>query len=503
MLRAVLVVLLLMGTMQQARAQYPSGPQTVMDFYRGVDSLEWMVLDSKVVIVGKMRFEPADDPLIDAKFQARPQLLIDVVESIKGPLEAGATIKVAWSGRGQGPLVRGQDTLLCLEEVPPGSQRWGFMPQRYVLLNGQAPATLMDFTKITRREEILELARRLAQSPSSDSLKSKMLTVPSLGPGVTVPINSRLEDLAKIWLKDPNLRKRLLGLQAIKPFKTPENLVAVKRLLDDTRSISDSGHGKWKRGYYHVRADAVDLLEDWREKAPDIPLGGPILVYQPLSLSKPWLVTIFALLAAWIITYLLLRRRTTFAGRLVRITTLLMTASLTAVLVAAWVRSYSQVDELMFARGSSHHEIASYHGGIQYLVLREWKGPSELVLGRFDPSIHGDVWAIEPMNRTATKRFIGFLTARGAALGPEGSIHPISLFRLPYWVLLIPCALLFVRELFLVLRYFRRRRLRLCTGCGYDLRESTSGKCPECGAASTSRIQTSNKQPIGGQPIGV
>src|SRR5688572_12239752 len=83
-------------------------------------SLEWMILDSKVVVVGAIRFETPDEP-IDILNRNRSDLLIDVSEVIKGAIKPGEQIRVSWSGPGAAPLARGQDVLLCLEESPDGS----------------------------------------------------------------------------------------------------------------------------------------------------------------------------------------------------------------------------------------------------------------------------------------------------------------------------------------------------------------------------------------------
>ena len=53
--------------------------------------------------------------------------------------------------------------------------------------------------------------------------------------------------------------------------------------------------------------------------------------------------------------------------------------------------------------------------------------------------------------------------------------------RVPYWFLLLICAVAPVRRAAKAISGTRLRRLGLCPRCGYDLR-ATPGRCPECGA---------------------
>src|SRR4029077_3300852 len=99
--------------------------------------------------------------------------------------------------------------------------------------------------------------------------------------------------------------------------------------------------------------------------APHLPKSGPILTYHPLVVPPiGYLIPLAALVlfsCAW-----------RFRGRrsgLLRIGSCICLVALIAALSILWVRSNRQVDELMFAAGSSHHELASYSGGIQYQVL--------------------------------------------------------------------------------------------------------------------------------------
>jgi hypothetical protein len=75
---------------------------------------------------------------------------------------------------------------------------------------------------------------------------------------------------------------------------------------------------------------------------------------------------------------------------------------------------------------------------------------------------------------------MGFVVTKGLLNGPAKVIHPFTLFRLPYWALLLPLIVVLTIAGFKIARSIRRARRGLCRRCGYDLRES-HGPCPECG----------------------
>jgi hypothetical protein len=76
--------------------------------------------------------------------------------------------------------------------------------------------------------------------------------------------------------------------------------------------------------------------------------------------------------------------------------------------------------------------------------------------------------------------FLGFARIRGSIIG----FGNFDIIAVPFWFIVLVTgvgpALWWARV--------RRRRGRLktgrCAGCGYDLRATDSGRCPECGAAA-------------------
>jgi hypothetical protein len=63
-------------------------------------------------------------------------------------------------------------------------------------------------------------------------------------------------------------------------------------------------------------------------------------------------------------------------------------------------------------------------------------------------------------------------------------IATITVVSVRWWLLLAAVSIFLIPAGWVVqqaLRRARRSRRGLCTGCGYDLRGSVSGRCPECG----------------------
>jgi hypothetical protein len=169
---------------------------------------------------------------------------------------------------------------------------------------------------------------------------------------------------------------------------------------------------------------------------------------------------------------------------IVRWTGALLTVAAIVGLSMLWRRSNSCVDEIMFPDARTHHEIASYRGGVQYLLMGDWTLPSQTVIGHFDLRTVEDAWTSELLLPKPKPTF-GIIAQRVTGPGPGNMIlHPVTLVRIPYWALILPFVIQLVRVGLIRFRQLRRRRLGLCRNCGYDLRENRDGKCPECGASS-------------------
>ena len=317
-----------------------------------------------------------------------------------------------------------------------------------------------------------------------------------------LPPDERVEKLAHTWAASESLEDRIIALRALHNFKSEYNIAIARRLLWDTRVRTAKGLGKWQMGFYPVRAEALNLLNDWDVPHPRLSDIGPVYIYQPLGFSRVALLWV-AVGGSLIIALVLLRRR----GHQLLVSWTSAGFAMAAILCVAllWNRSTRTVDEVMFTTKNAHHEVASYHGGMQYQVVREWTLPSKVVYGSFDLTLQNDVWSAAALNPVVTSQVAGFLSGHGHVPGPAGVIHPYTLFRLPYWILIVPFAMVLIYQGYFLRRQLRRRRLGLCHNCGYDLRESSNGKCPECGidVKSGVRNKTSNETSVGDHAVGM
>jgi len=292
------------------------------------------------------------------------------------------------------------------------------------------------------------------------------------------PQDQRLETLAKKWATGKSIQDRVTAMRALEAFKSDANIALAMGVLDDTRSLSPRNVGKWQVGYYNARAAADDLLTQWKVPHPKLPDSGPIYIYQPVTFSPASLLWAIAIFAVVVIAMLIWRKTT-----VVRWTSALVAVAAIVGLALLWRRSNSYVDEIMFPSARNHHEIASYRGGVQYLLMGEWTLTSQTAVGHFDLAAFADAWTTELLI-PRPKPSLGIIAQRVTGPGPGSMIHPVTLVRIPYWALILPFVIQLVRESWILVRQLRRWRLGLCRNCGYDRRENRNGKCPECGAAS-------------------
>jgi hypothetical protein len=370
-----------------------------------------------------------------------------------------------------------------------------------LVLDGTSEVVLMDYSRITQGPAILQATKLAAAYPSPQPPKRLDLAIHGTPRGkfanmrLVVPVDGRLEKLAQAWASQKDFDLRLIGLQAIQPFKSPRNIQIVTALLADTRSRNPSTISKWQMAYYDVRAEAMNVLRSWDVHPPPLADSGPVLQYHRLAISVIQVVIIGSIVIAWCLLFYLLARLARARGMELGFWRLNFTAISFALAAFAgwiWIRSHFQIDELMFPLGQTQHQIASCNGGIQYVVVREWTMPSITVVGHFDRALVEDQWTIDQMNRSSTKESMGFIVTQGLVIGPARVVHPFTLFRMPFWVLAAPLALMLALAIFKIVRLIIRARRGLCRRCGYDLRESKDGPCPECGA----RHQSGKSQPV-------
>ncbi len=474
-------------------------PATSLSEYITVESLEWMAADCQVIVRGTV---------LDSESNYTTVIRFRVEESIKGDLISGAVLTLE-SLRGRtdpahsGDVYRGDKAIFFLKENRGfDSKKYPLRPRwREGTINlsrtGYTFAVLMDCTRLTDPQKIMTEVRSASRFNIDPAKKPVLVASSTLLENAcfVLPPDDRTEKLARNWLENKRIDYRVLGVRALHDFKSDQNVALARRLLYDTQTSSPRGVGKWQAGFFAVRVEAQNLLNDWKIPHAEVPEMGPVYVYQPIALSRAlliWPVLFLVLLASLI----LLRRR----GYVILVA---FTASLLCIAVIGsvswqWVRSKTTVDEVMFSSAAAHHEIASYNGGLQYQLMGDWTIRSPLVFGSFDLQRYDNLWSATALSPLVTSQMAGFMSGHGHLAGPAGVIHPYKVLRIPYWVLILPFAIALFSQLYLLLRQLRRRQ-------GYDLRENSTGKCPECGAdvVSYAHIKTGNKMSIRGQAVGM
>lgn len=454
------------------------------------ESLEWMAADASIVFVAIVT---------DAELASPRVTTVTVQESIKGGLSPGATIAFELTDRD--PCVRGDQALFFLDEHKNSVRlRYKERAGRSAIVLSSPQAVRMDRSLLTKPKEIIDAVRSASKFKVDRTKKPIAIARSSLtgGGAILVPHDQRIEELAQTWAASNSLEDRVTALRVMRDFKSQQNIAVAQRLLWDTRMAG--GQGKWQIGTFPVRAEAHRLLVDWSIAHPYLPEMGPAYVYEPLSFPAVFLLWIAGagLLIVGLVILCGWGHRVVFSSTMAFFCVMAI-----GVISWLWIRSNSRVDELMFRVGDNHHEIASYHFGLQYQVVRQWTLPSKMVFGSFDLRIQDDVWSASALNTVFDRQLAGFMSGHGNLTGPAGAIQPYNVFRLPYWILILPFAVVLMRKGYLAARQVRRWQLGQCRNCGYDLRENPEGRCPECGVESAGRLKTGEEAAIGKHPVGV
>jgi hypothetical protein len=174
------------------------------------------------------------------------------------------------------------------------------------------------------------------------------------------------------------------------------------------------------------------------------------------------------------------------AGRYILNCVTVLSLVLCLATVALWVQSWL-VDASLYHSGDNDVSLRSSAGEFAIQINKllnpeEWIGMAR-------------GWYMLPVHRPSTPiasrlgsgptlwNRLGFAGFHGSTSGPGVPRFDIRMIVIPYWPLVIVCALLPIRS---AIRWTpRKRRIKrgLCPACGYDLR-ATPERCPECGSTA-------------------
>lgn len=252
-----------------------------------VESLEWVSADADLVVRGTItEFDRVND-----KGTIWAKATVKVAAGYKGKVKEGDEIKFVASHKSRfasdalAALGKNKtEAIFCLVKSERYKDKgadykdapWalrlsqGDLDQSAIDLSGESGTLVVtaDARLLTRKDDIVKAAEAAA-SPEAAKPKQGRLDAPassdvvrkySTGDGVwlIVPLNDRLQAIARDWLKSKEIDFRVEGANALKHFKSDDNIQLLKRLLEDPGSRSS---GKAKT--YPVRQAAFAVLKEW------------------------------------------------------------------------------------------------------------------------------------------------------------------------------------------------------------------------------------------------
>ena len=141
------------------------------------------------------------------------------------------------------------------------------------------PVFSMDFRVLDEEDQILEAVKaEVSRSQKRTERSIRILMPPDVAARsgrfgavnvLHVPVDDRLEQLARSWVQSKAEWRRHAGVQALGPFKSDANIAILKGMLDD--------QGSWVSGRVHyIREAAYETLQEWKVPVPKPELKEPL-----------------------------------------------------------------------------------------------------------------------------------------------------------------------------------------------------------------------------------
>jgi Leucine Rich repeat len=256
------------------------------------ECIEYIVANSDIVVVGKLLELGGEGRSDRGEWR---EATIGVEETLKG--EHGRRLSVRLPYR-LPVIARWKDRscrlLVAVTGNPPTSirvidltdEKWG--------------ALAADFTFLRKPEDVIRVAREtVRRMPGVTRIQSFGLSVPREAIagtgweecygtggylGLTVPVDERLEKRAQEFILSREMLRRGEGAQALRYFKSVENIARVKSLLDDPewayQHMAQENEGLEVR-IYVVRQAAYETLQYWGVDAKM-----PVITEETLKLDE-------------------------------------------------------------------------------------------------------------------------------------------------------------------------------------------------------------------------
>jgi hypothetical protein len=396
---AVLAVLLLCACVGGAFSAGASGGDLV--------TLEWLVVNSDLVVRGRIL------ECIESPGSGGQVIDVQVVQTLKGP--SLPRVKAFSEGFLLDPLRdRGAEVLLCLRPWGGGTISWEthaatlgepsivFLEEGRLAARsrrGGAPISA-DLRPLNRPAEVLEIARAActAAFTQDSTVRYELYPGPWAMPldnapngpptAIRLPVGAITPAVALTYAKSSRPELRALALEVLFYRGASErSRSAVKAFLTDP-AYRQTGDGPWAVKRYLIRERACELLTEAGVNVPHPVTEGTLALYRPIRWGK-WLALAATALALLVAAARTSRRRasrstSSHAGFSLGFA---LAALLIFVIGYAWITSRYRTAEIVLTAGS-RHRLASYRGGAQYMFVRDWPEPRQLVAATFDR--HGD-----------------------------------------------------------------------------------------------------------------
>lgn len=152
------------------------------------------------------------------------------------------------------------------------------------LSNKDLAVYMADFAVLRKPEDVLLAAEQtIRRAPGVTRIETFPVFVPMEGgyggfyawggrTRIVVPVDERLQKRAQEYLTAQEPWKRIEGLEALRYFKTDENIAQASTLLSDPFRVQEqeSSDGTWR---YPVRKRARETLSYWGIHVPASPVG--------------------------------------------------------------------------------------------------------------------------------------------------------------------------------------------------------------------------------------
>jgi hypothetical protein len=467
-----------------------------------LSSVELRVAEADVVVRGRMA------PVFPGVRLWR----VDVSEVIKGKLPSRILLNPDSSFVGGMDDLVGVDCVFCLRPHSDGEyvflslkpDKYGdyrflsdslFPPWR--LDGGEQLAIMMDGRRLRDGVELLEHVRAEARRTAIDAenrsrtvleaddfpIESPLGSMRNVrGGALRVPVDERLERMAREWCDDPEPLYRAQGARLLRLFRKPEHLPTLRRLMwDPAYEVIAPPEFRWEESAwrmnrrYFVRAAARATLDSWEIEEPTVVLG-PHQTYEPLAWPK-W----FAGFGGIMITGALIQRQRGWVMGAVRWGLVALAVSVS---VLDW-RSDRSCDLASWVSGGIDYELASAGGKISLVWVADGAAEQQPLVESvaWNQGQAHQPWYVPLLTPEAESKRIGFGSSRGRVnlIAPSFRYQRIEAPHVAVvgGLLLVPIIgwLVALRR---VVRRWGWKGTGRCQACGYDLRCS-SGRCPECG----------------------